>query len=66
MVDINKKIEEKLREKDLLRDYIYLNDAIKGQPVFEGYVKENVDSLKGIREKYDPEGVITELMLGGF
>ncbi|KAF1994899.1 FAD-binding domain-containing protein [Amniculicola lignicola CBS 123094] len=64
--DVNVEIETLLGEKDLSLPYVYLNDANKDQPVFEGYGKENVERLQGIREKYDPEGVFTVLMPGGF
>jgi hypothetical protein len=66
LADVNAEIEGQLGEKNLLLDYIYLNDADKGQMVFEGYGAENVQRLKAIREKYDPENVFTNLMPGGF
>ncbi|THY35165.1 FAD binding domain-containing protein [Aureobasidium pullulans] len=46
--------------------YLYLNDADKEQPVFEGYPAENVRKLKQIRHKYDPEMVFTNQMPGGW
>lgn len=46
--------------------YLYLNDADKGQPVFEGYPAGNVRKLKQIRHKYDPEMVFTNQMPGGW
>lgn len=46
--------------------YLYLNDADKGQPVFEGYAPENLERLKAIRAKYDPAGVYTTQMPGGW
>lgn len=46
--------------------YLYLNDADKGQPVFEGYAAENLDRLKTIRAKYDPAGIYTTQMPGGW
>lgn len=63
---VNEEIERKLGEIDGLNRYIYLNDADKGQKVFEGYGSENVQKLKAIREKYDPARVFTDLMAGGW
>jgi hypothetical protein len=64
--EVNAKIESQLKEKGLMARYIYLNDADKGQEVFESYGAENVEKLKAIREKYDPNRVFTDLMPGGF
>jgi FAD/FMN-containing dehydrogenase len=65
-VDVDKEIEGQLVQKRLALDYLYLNDAEKGQKVFEEYGKRNVQKMKGIRRKYDPKNVFTELMPGGF
>lgn len=46
--------------------YLYLNDADKGQPVFEGYPASHVRKLQNIRSKYDPGRVFTDLMPGGW
>lgn len=64
--DVNVKIESQLQEKNLSSRFIYLNDANKGQPVFESYGVKNVKKLNDIREKYDPDRVYTDLMPGGF
>jgi hypothetical protein len=66
LVDVNKEVEGQLVQKRLALDYLYLNDAEKGQKVFEGYGKRNVQKMKEIRRKYDPKNVFTELMPGGF
>ncbi|KAK7183117.1 hypothetical protein DPSP01_010902 [Paraphaeosphaeria sporulosa] len=64
--DVNAKIEAQLKEKDLMARYIYLNDANKGQGVFESYGNENVRKLQAIRDRYDPNRIYTDLMPGGF
>ncbi|KAH8900531.1 FAD binding domain-containing protein [Thozetella sp. PMI_491] len=46
--------------------YIYLNDAGAGQPVFGSYPARNLNKLKEIRAKYDPLGVYTNLLVGGW
>lgn len=59
-------IERKLREVDGVSDFVFLNDADKGQKVFESYGESNLRRLQEIRDKYDPEGIYTDLMPGGF
>jgi hypothetical protein len=63
---VNEDIERKLEEVDGLNRYIYLNDADKGQKVFESYGSESVERLRMARAKYDPERVFTDLMPGGW
>lgn len=64
--NVNAEIEAKLEVVDGLNRYLYLNDADKGQKVFESYGRENLERLKVIRKKYDPNGVFTDLMPGGW
>lgn len=52
--------------EDVISPYLYLNDADKGQPVFEGYAPQNLQRLKDIRAKYDPAGTYTTQMPGGW
>ena len=66
VVDVNTNIQSKLVALNATSQYTYLNDADKGQAVFETYGGENLMRLKEIRMKYDPSGVFTELMPGGF
>ncbi|KAH8657883.1 FAD binding domain-containing protein [Xylariales sp. PMI_506] len=47
-------------------DYIYLNDAGKGQQVFQNYPAANLEKLQSIRTKYDPLRVYTNLLVGGW
>lgn len=62
----NREIEAKLQAIDGLSRYLYLNDADKGQKVFESYGSDSVVRLKEIRAKYDPGRVYTDLMPGGW
>jgi hypothetical protein len=64
--NVNVEMERKLKEVNGLNRYVYLNDADKGQKVFEGYGGESVERLKTVRAKYDPERVFTDLMPGGW
>jgi hypothetical protein len=43
-----------------------MNDAGKGQPIFQSYPAANLRRLKTIRTKYDPLRVYTNLMPGGW
>ncbi|GME49379.1 putative FAD binding domain protein [Neofusicoccum parvum] len=66
LADVNKDINAKLDAKGLRAPYLYLNDAYQGQQVFERYPKVNLAIMKGIRAKYDPQRVLTDLMPGGW
>ena len=46
-------------------DFIYLNDAGDDQDPFAAIPAENLERMKSVREKYDPDFVFTELV-GGF
>ncbi|KAJ4372882.1 hypothetical protein N0V83_003173 [Neocucurbitaria cava] len=46
--------------------YLYMNDAGKGQPVFQSYPAANLVKLKAIRFKYDPLRIFTNLLVGGW
>lgn len=62
----NANITAQLEPYDVLTPFVYLNDANGAQDVFGGYPAENVQKLKEIREKYDPNRVYTDLMPGGW
>ena len=63
---VNAEIHEKLVAANATETYTYLNDADKGQEVFQTYGRENLRKLQDIRAKYDPNRVFTDLMPGGF
>lgn len=46
--------------------YIFMNDASYDEPVIASYGKENVDRLKVVQQKYDPDQVFRKLVPGGF
>lgn len=46
--------------------YIYQNYAAAEQKVFEGYGEENLESLRQVSKKYDPDGVFQKLQPGYF
>lgn len=62
----NANITTQLEDMGVLSPFVYLNDANGKQDVFAGYPIENVNKLKTIREKYDPDRVYTDLMPGGW
>ncbi|EON97117.1 putative fad binding domain-containing protein [Phaeoacremonium minimum UCRPA7] len=66
LIDVNAIIDEKLTSLNVASPYLYLNDADKNQPVFQGYAPENVARLKEIRSKYDPQSIYTDQMPGGW
>lgn len=59
-------IEDALKADEVGGGYLYMNDAGKGQPVFENYPAANLARLKSIRTKYDPLRIYTNLLTGGW
>ncbi|KAI8278248.1 hypothetical protein K4K57_001583 [Colletotrichum sp. SAR 10_99] len=51
---------------DVMSPFLYLNYAGAGQPVFPGYAGDNLQKMKDIRAKYDPDLIFTNLMPGGW
>ncbi|KAI4913139.1 hypothetical protein J4E85_010872 [Alternaria conjuncta] len=64
--EITASINSLLRAGLYSADYLYMNDAGKGQPIFQSYPAANLRRLKTIRTKYDPLKVYTNLMPGGW
>ncbi|TGZ79970.1 FAD-binding domain-containing protein [Ascodesmis nigricans] len=56
------------QKRGLWDDFIYLNDAATDQAkdVFPAFGEKNHMFLKSTKQKYDPTGVFTNLMPGGF
>ncbi|KAI8268133.1 hypothetical protein K4K58_006224 [Colletotrichum sp. SAR11_239] len=50
----------------VMSPFLYLNYAGAGQPVFPGYTGDNLQKMKDIRAKYDPDLIFTNLMPGGW
>lgn len=48
------------------QDWLYLNYADPGQDVLRSYGAENVNFMKKVAAKYDPEEVFQKLCHGGF
>lgn len=46
--------------------FVYLNYAGFDQPVYEGYGAENLQRLRAVKEKYDPDNVFGRLWPGYF
>ncbi|CAI6334903.1 unnamed protein product [Periconia digitata] len=61
-----KELEIALSKNGVLATYQYLNDAGKGQKVFQGYPSVSVERLRRIRLKYDPLRIFTDMMPGGW
>jgi hypothetical protein len=59
-------INDVLISKSFNAQYLYMNDAGKGQPIFQSYPAANLRKLKTIRTKYDPHSVYTNQMPGGW
>ncbi len=51
-------------EKD--NDFIYLNYALDNQNPFRGYGAANLEKMRSVSKRYDPDGVWQKLVKGGF
>ena len=45
---------------------VYMGYAYPTQPVIEGYGRENVEFLRKVSRKYDPQGLFQKNVPGGF
>ena len=64
---VNQEIAAKLKQAGLTQlPFYFLSDSDTGHKVFQGYGAENLQRLKDIRARYDPNMVYTKLMPGGW
>ncbi|KAL1647509.1 hypothetical protein SLS61_007334 [Didymella pomorum] len=63
---ITSDINALLAKKSYGATYLYMNDAGRGQRVFQSYPAANLRKLKLIRAKYDPLRIYTNLLVGGW
>ena len=47
-------------------EFIYLDYAYKTQNPLGSYGKENIDKIRAVAKKYDPDGVFQTMVPGGF
>ncbi|KAI5918292.1 hypothetical protein F4810DRAFT_692903 [Camillea tinctor] len=68
--EISSRITERCTQaaeaKDLLLPYLFMNTAGKDQKVLQSFGTENVDYIKTVAAKYDPEQVFQKLQNSGF
>lgn len=60
------KIDVATKSLGKYEDYLFMNDAGRGQPVIASYGAENVAKLKAVQAKYDPNLVFQKLVTGGY
>jgi len=63
---LTQQLDAQLTAWGLEGGYTYMSDAGLGQQVFQNYPPANLARLQSIRTKYDPSGVYTYLMPGGW
>ena len=54
------------KEMGVYNEFVYLNYAAEWQDPIAGYGEDNVEFLKGVSKKYDPNGVFQTGVPGGF
>lgn len=60
------RVADAARQRNLLKDWIYLNYAAEWQDVFAGYGVANRARLRQISRRYDPRAVFQRDVPGGF
>lgn len=63
---INDRVENVAKSDGNYVPYIFMNDASWDQDVIGHYGAENVERLREVQRKYDPELVFQKLAFGGF
>lgn len=58
--------ESVAKEQGMLQEFQYLNYASPSQTPFESYGENNLKFLRKVREEYDPRGIFTHRVKGGF
>lgn len=66
MQEIVTRADQAAAKMGLLDDYIYMNYAASGEQVVESYGASNVQFMREVSEKYDPQSVFQTLVPGGF
>jgi hypothetical protein len=64
--DMINEIETKSKAENQYLDYLFMNDAGWDQNVIQQYGQANVERLKQIQKRYDPNLVFQELVPGGY
>ncbi|KAL4901185.1 hypothetical protein BDW74DRAFT_187841 [Aspergillus multicolor] len=59
-------LDEYAKSIDKYNEYIYLNYADKTQNPLRGYGDENVEFIRQVAQRYDPDGVFQRQVPGGF
>ncbi|KAJ4387338.1 hypothetical protein N0V93_007927 [Gnomoniopsis smithogilvyi] len=54
-----------IASRDGLVPWTYLNYAHASQDVFQGYGEENVNAMREVAVRYDPQGIFQSLCIGG-
>lgn len=63
---LGKHVISSAEERGKLLEYQFMNDASYTQTILDSYGSENVNMLKDVARKYDPEGVFQKLQHDGF
>ena len=57
---------EAARQMGMLHEFVYLDYANQAQDPIQSYGWENVEALKAVGRKYDPDGIFQRQVPGGF
>jgi hypothetical protein len=59
-------IDEYAKEHGTVHRYRYINYCGSWQKPFEGYGRDNLEFMRYVSNKYDPEGLFQRGCVGGF
>ena len=66
MTTVKDALEEFARSENLIVDWQYLNYADETQNPLKSYSQRNVDFIRGVADKYDPDGMIQKKVVSGW
>ncbi|MCJ1454568.1 hypothetical protein MMC28_004921 [Mycoblastus sanguinarius] len=63
---VMERANEAARQMGMLHEFVYLDYANQAQDPIQSYGWENVEALKAVGRKYDPDGIFQRQVPGGF
>ncbi|KAI0154982.1 6-hydroxy-D-nicotine oxidase [Xylariaceae sp. FL1272] len=63
--DLRRRIEQIAKDKGELLDFVFMNDGSPTQTVLESYGAHNIQTMKDVAAKYDPDRVFQRLQNDG-
>lgn len=62
---ISEEMKHAAKSEDKLHKYLYVNNVDETQDAFASYEPENLERMRTVSKRYDPDGVFQKLRSGG-